>query len=144
MREPKLNPGSFHCLFCHGFEERGQKSVGLLATGAGATAVAGPHIANLALRLSERVVLYTNGVDETEETMKEALAKSRHHKEGRITIDTRPITKIRMGDASPSSVVLTFEDGSEVEQGFMVNAPISSPFHVFVLPQCQVLTRNRR
>lgn len=84
----------------------------------------GPHLTHMALRLAERAVIYTNGVEETEKTIKEALVKDRHYNEGRVTIDTRPIAKFRMGSASPSSVVLTFDDGNEIEQGFIVSDPV--------------------
>ena len=87
----------------------------------------GPHLAHMSVRLGERVVIYTNGVEETEKTMKEALVNDRHYNEGRVTIDTRPITKFRMGTASTSSVVLTFDDGNEIEQGFVVSVSFYFP-----------------
>ncbi|KAL2107525.1 hypothetical protein VUR80DRAFT_5119 [Thermomyces stellatus] len=49
---------TFHCLFCHGFEKHGQKSVGVLATGLIATDKMGAHMAHMALCLAGRIVFY--------------------------------------------------------------------------------------
>ena len=87
----------------------------------GANAQMGLHLAHMALRLAESAVLYTNGADDVHEAMKAALATDRHYNGGRVTLDNRAIAKFEMGTQSSSSVVITFSDGSAVEQGFVVS-----------------------
>ena len=103
----------------------------MLATGLGATPKIGAHLAHMALRLAGRVVLYTNGDGAVEGAMRDALEADRHFVEGRVTIDGRAIAGVRMGTTSPSSVILKFSDGTEVEQGFIVSLPESPPFFSF-------------
>ncbi|OOQ81586.1 pyridine nucleotide-disulfide oxidoreductase [Penicillium brasilianum] len=109
----------FHCLFCHGYEERGADSVGALATGAPPPeAVA--HIAMMAKRLSKHVNVYTNGNPELITSTK-ALIHS-----NKIAFDDRKIIKFEHRDGSedkPPFVVLHFEDGTSKNEGFIVSRP---------------------
>ncbi|CAN8098515.1 unnamed protein product [Discula destructiva] len=116
--------GIFHCLFCHGYEERGGPSAGVLAVEAVASPMLSMHIARMALRLSEKVTIYTNGNDEL---ATELQAKA----EGTgIDIDARRIS--RLEKVHQSYVILHLEGPSETKtEGFLAHAPrtkVNGPF----------------
>ncbi|SPO06241.1 related to thioredoxin reductase [Cephalotrichum gorgonifer] len=117
--------GIFHCLYCHGYEQRGQRSVGVLMTGFITTAEKGMHMGHMARRLAGNVVLYTNGSETLADELKSALMKDKNSEDGTITVDSRAISTLRMGTQSESSVVITFSEGGEAEEGFLVNAPVT-------------------
>ena len=108
---------SFHCLFCHGFEERGVESAGLLAGGMPATPEMMVHVARMAKRLSKRVTIYTN----TKHADLLPAVKGLLHS-SRITIDTRPIKSLALVGHGPQ-VQMTFADGSTVTEGFIASHP---------------------
>ncbi|KAJ6446741.1 thioredoxin reductase GliT [Purpureocillium lavendulum] len=136
--------GVFHCMFCHGFEERGAASAGVLAGGL----LAGPemlaHVTPMVKRLARSVTVYTNG--------DEALAEAARAKlrSGKIRFDTRRIARIAMaehqkqqqqqqeqeqeqkeqqeqpqydGGGDSTAVTLYFEDGTAATEGFVANHP---------------------
>lgn len=53
--------GIYHCLFCDGYEERGQETAGVLTPGPTANPPRALHLARVARQLSESVTVYTNG-----------------------------------------------------------------------------------
>ncbi|KAL3490736.1 hypothetical protein BJX62DRAFT_225719 [Aspergillus germanicus] len=114
----------FHCLFCDGYEERGQKSVGFLAMGPIIKMGRGAHSARMALRLSESVTAYTNGDEAVAAELKEQL-------EGlSVVIDNRPITRFEKM-AEGTKVRVHFDKDESKEEGFLVYAPetqINAPF----------------
>ncbi|KAK2011307.1 FAD/NAD(P)-binding domain-containing protein [Colletotrichum eremochloae] len=113
--------GIFHCLFCHGFEERGAEKVGVLAFGMTGNLKMATHIAHMARPLGKQVTIYTNGNSSLASDIS-ALANSP------FTVDARRITKIRMaGDDSGhhTSVTLTLEDREEVTERFLVHGPFT-------------------
>jgi hypothetical protein len=91
--EYKLMSGSFHCLFCHGYEERGVKSAGVLAIDDCAAAKAALLISRFANRLADEVVIYTHGnktlTAEIEKVIAQSKLKSRTRRS--ITVDSRKI-----------------------------------------------------
>ncbi|KAH7329472.1 hypothetical protein B0I35DRAFT_45630 [Stachybotrys elegans] len=108
--------GIFHCLFCHGFEERGAKSSGVLATGFLSSADMVSHISLMAKRLSDRVTIYTNGNDAlAAETQPKLLGT-------KVRIDNRRYTRFQLQGAGPA-VEMTFEDGSTAVEGFIASHP---------------------
>ncbi|RAH69947.1 thioredoxin reductase gliT [Aspergillus aculeatinus CBS 121060] len=112
--------GIFHCLFCHGYEERGAESCGVLC--AGELLAAGPvvHMARLAARLAKRVTLYTNGEGgELEEHIRGLL---RPDELARFVVDSRRIVRMVKGEVA-STVILQFATGEPVVEGFVVNRP---------------------
>lgn len=56
----------FHCLFCHGFEERHSPSAGVLILVPGAFQFS-PAFAGMASKLAKKITIYTNGWDLHEE-----------------------------------------------------------------------------
>lgn len=109
---------SFHCLFCDGFEERGASSVGVLGVGLLSSAPALSHVGLLAKRLAERVTIYTDG----DAALAAALPPP---SSGATTaIETRKVTKLAMKDwPASSTVVVTLEDGTTREEGFLASHP---------------------
>ncbi|KAJ5396729.1 thioredoxin reductase GliT [Penicillium cosmopolitanum] len=110
----------FHCLFCHGYEERGADSVGALATGTLSSPETLAHIARMAKRLSKHVNIYTNGNSELITSTKAIIHSNK------IAYDDRKIIKFEHQDGSedkPPLVVLHFEDGTSKNEGFIVSHP---------------------
>ncbi|KGO74476.1 Pyridine nucleotide-disulfide oxidoreductase, class-II [Penicillium italicum] len=108
--------GIFHCLFCHGFEERGCKSAGVLAIGDMANIMAAMHVARMARRFAMTVTIYTHGAQE----LTEALEKASHGTG--IKVDSRVITRLVKG-LGPSDVEVGLEDGTQIMEGFLVHKP---------------------
>jgi thioredoxin reductase len=113
----------FHCLFCHGYEERDVASVGVLAIGNLAHPASALRVARTAKRFSKMVTFYTNGIPGDE--LAAALASVD------VAVDSRIIKRLIKGSVN-SEVVL--ELGSENEQkmeGWLVHHPYTtqaSPF----------------
>ncbi|MCJ1396704.1 hypothetical protein MMC18_009596 [Xylographa bjoerkii] len=112
-----LRNHSFHCLFCHGYEERDVNSVGVLAVDLMAQM---PPIANglarNALQFTKDVTVYTNGSEEVANTLAPMVQKKG------IKVDSRKIARLVKLD-SGSDVKIEFADGSEVTHGFLVHGP---------------------
>lgn len=116
--------GIFHCLFCHGFEERGCEAAGVLAIGDMANTMAAMHVARMARRFATTVTIYTHGAQE----VTQALEKASYHTG--IKVDSRPITRLVKGPG-PSDVDVEFEDGTHRTEGFLAHRPktqINGPF----------------
>lgn len=118
---------SFHCLFCHGYEERGSPSAGVLAIGEVADVAPALHLARGAKQLAGKVTIYTDG--------SEALAASltaglRPQELEHIVTDTRPITKL-IKEPTATNVTIQFASGPNVTEGFLVHRPkteLNGPF----------------
>ncbi|KAF5640485.1 thioredoxin reductase [Fusarium sp. NRRL 52700] len=108
--------GIFHCLYCHGFEERGAESVGVFAGGMLSSADMLAHVTPMAKRLSQSVTIYTNSDTSLPSTIKTKVHSSKVH------YDTRKITSFALINGGPT-VELTFEDGSSKMEGFVVSHP---------------------
>ncbi|MCJ1247518.1 hypothetical protein MMC30_004732 [Trapelia coarctata] len=113
----------FHCLFCHGFEERGAASAGVLAVGFITQPPLILHMARMASPLAEHVTVYSHGNEElTAQVQKEFEGKP-------LTVEPRKITALeRKGE----HVTVYFEDGDSREEAFLVSVPpakINGPFH---------------
>ena len=109
--------GVFHCLFCHGFEERGADSVGVLAAGMMATPEMVAHVTLMAKRLSKKTVVYTNGNAGLAEKVKPLLHSSK------ISYDERKIAKLELIGSGPELNV-HFADGAVKKEGFLANHPL--------------------
>ncbi|RBR26307.1 uncharacterized protein FIESC28_00952 [Fusarium coffeatum] len=108
--------GIFHCLYCHGFEERGAESVGVFAGGMISNADMLAHVTPMAKRLSNSVTVYTNASPSLSSTVQSKIHSSKVH------YDDRKITSFALVNGGPS-VKITFEDGSSKVEGFVVNHP---------------------
>ncbi|KAN0096803.1 thioredoxin reductase glit [Hyaloscypha variabilis] len=116
----------FHCLFCHGYEERGANSAGILAVPDLASAGIVMHIAKMALRLVQNVTVYTNG----DLNLGQEVVIASGQRKSSIKINNTKIFKVEaaLGD---SGVILHMEDGSQIDEGFLVHNPkykINGPF----------------
>lgn len=119
-KSSKLTFERFHCLFCHGYEERGAESAGILATGSLSSPKMLTHVSMMAKRLSKHVNIYTNGDQEVI-----AMSKGLMHS-NEIIFDDRKIVRFEHCEGSetkPPSVVVHFEDGTSQKEGFIASHP---------------------
>ena len=103
----------FHCLFCHGYEERGAKSACLLAVPDLAAPGMVMHVARMARRLVGSVTVYTNGDGKLGEEVLKMSGKSG------VKIENRKVERLEKGEGE-SEVVVVLEGGVKVSEGFMV------------------------
>ena len=109
---------SFHCLFCHGYEERDSASSGVLAVGDLANAPPAMHFARNAHQLTPNgVTIYTNG----SEILRDSLVKDLGP-DSNISVDSRTITRLEKGPHR-AEVILHFSDGSHAVEGFLAHKP---------------------
>lgn len=114
---------SFHCLFCHGYEERGAESAGLLAEDAAVQAEMLTHVAHMALRLSKKLTVYTNG--HNDDKVDEIWTNSDIPDfKTRITVEKRPIKQFKLVSLDASDVLVMLEDGTEIRESFIVRCDI--------------------
>lgn len=120
----------FHCLFCHGFEELGVASAGVLAIGDVASVGVALHLARMTKRIAPIVTIYTDGAEELNEQIILALNGSD------IKVDKRRITRLEPG-SELSRVKVHLEDGSIIREGFLVRItssqlqPLDIPYYSF-------------
>lgn len=112
--QDSANCFSFHCLFCHGYEEKHVASAGVLAVGDMANPYGALHMARMAKRLTSNVTLYTNGADDLAEKTREAA------KDDDIKVESRIIKRLEK-TAEGTEVVMHFEDGETIREGFLVS-----------------------
>ncbi|KAF2179256.1 FAD/NAD(P)-binding domain-containing protein [Zopfia rhizophila CBS 207.26] len=110
--------GIFHCLYCHGWEETGVATSGVLAIGDIGSVPHALHIARQALRISKEVTIYTNGNEQLAKDLRSALEKS----PAPMKVDSRAIAKL-VKALNRSEVTLHFEDGTEHTEGFLAHKP---------------------
>ncbi|KAK7981371.1 pyridine nucleotide-disulfide oxidoreductase [Apiospora saccharicola] len=129
----------FHCAFCHGYEERGRPSAGLLATGALTNPMMGPAMARMAGQLAGQVTVYTNGNPQVGMQLRDALKSTK-----KFHIEDRKIASLAKDPETPApvpststpaaplgheeddahhSLLVTLEDGTLIREGFMLHAP---------------------
>ncbi|KAI9166547.1 thioredoxin reductase [Paramyrothecium foliicola] len=108
--------GIFHCLFCHGYEERGAESVGALATGLVTNQQMIEHITLMAARLAKSVTVYTNGNAELDESVTASF------KSPRIRVESRKVARFALVGEGPQ-VEVTLEDGTTRIEGFVASHP---------------------
>ena len=106
-------------MYCHGYEDRGVQSIGVIATGAIKVASILTHMIPMVARFAEKnVTIYTHGNDALHAEI------STSFKSPKITTDNRPIASLALEDASKGPAVqITFEDGTTKTEGFCVGQP---------------------
>ncbi|CAE7193010.1 hypothetical protein CFE70_007109 [Pyrenophora teres f. teres 0-1] len=110
--------GIFHCLYCHGWEEKGAPSAGVLATEETGAVLPALHFARQALRMTSHVVLYTNGNTSLASSLTTALA----HSPAPMHADARKILKLEKAP-DRASVTLHFADDTIATEAFLVHKP---------------------
>ncbi|PGH15384.1 hypothetical protein AJ80_05568 [Polytolypa hystricis UAMH7299] len=116
--------GIFHCLFCHGYEERGAPSAGVLAVGDCASLGPVMHLSRLARRLAKKVTVYTDGAVELSQSLADPLRSAG------FELETRHIAKLVKSPKGPE-MVIELSDGKTVTEGFLVHKPkseVNGPF----------------
>ncbi|KAI4866122.1 FAD/NAD(P)-binding domain-containing protein [Hypoxylon rubiginosum] len=126
----------FHCLFCHGFEERGASSAGVLATGPllggsggnGAAPLFAPVVSRMANRLAGSVTVYTDGDEELGSRIRAQLKSKTNFR-----MENRRVVQLSKdpGVEGEAGVLVTLEDGTVNREGFLVHAPaleLNGPF----------------
>ncbi|TVY80806.1 Thioredoxin reductase gliT [Lachnellula suecica] len=124
--------GIFHCLFCHGYEERGGPSAGVFAIDDCAAPPIAVHLARFALRLADDVTIYTNGDESGASEIRNILAKAGSETKSRnnIVVETKKIARLIKGEKS-AEVEVILEDGSKKTEGFIAHKPkglLNGPF----------------
>ncbi|KAK8044775.1 hypothetical protein PG993_004799 [Apiospora rasikravindrae] len=132
----------YHCLFCHGYEQRGATSAGVLAVDwIGSTKMA-MHMAHMAASLAKVVTIYTNGNEALAAEMAQALSVAGYENGQKYQTDSRAIAAIELtaeDDEDDDAVVahrnlvrLRFQDGSQpVGEAFLAHSPrtrVKGPF----------------
>ncbi|KAL5042774.1 hypothetical protein BDW71DRAFT_189360 [Aspergillus fruticulosus] len=117
--------GIYHCLFCDGYEERGQDTVGVLGVGPIANIQRALHLARMAHQLSQSVTIYTNGNTALADEIWSAVSDAPW-----LKVDARTIARFQKGDVG-KTVILHFDDAKTKQEGFLVYHPkteINGPF----------------
>lgn len=120
------NSSSYHCLFCHGYEDAGKPSAGILALGEISVPAAAIAFARSAKQITSKVVIYTSN----NPTVHTAIADLLGPNNTAITIDDRDIAFLALG-AEGSGITITFTDGSSVQEAFLAHKPptkLNGPF----------------
>jgi gliotoxin/aspirochlorine biosynthesis thioredoxin reductase len=116
----------FHCLFCHGYEERGAPSAGVLAIDDCANPEAALHMARMARRLSENITIYAHGADKVADQLSSLI----RHDEG-IRVECRRVVKMELKSDTKDRVIVHLEDGEAAKEGFIAYRPknrVNGPF----------------
>ncbi|CAG8962003.1 hypothetical protein HYFRA_00014111 [Hymenoscyphus fraxineus] len=109
--------GIFHCLYCHGWEERGAATSGVIAEGECGRAMIATHLARQALRLSKETTMYTLGDEELTSAIEADIANVPQMK-----VDSRKVRKL-VKALTGSEVTLHFQDGTTKTEGFLAHKP---------------------
>ena len=104
---------SFHCLFCHGYEERNVDSAGVLAIGELSNPHAVQHLARMARRLTPKVTVYTDGSEDLAQEVERILV------DDDMKVERRKIARLEKGP--DTTVDVYFDDGEKVTEGFLVS-----------------------
>ncbi|CAK7206830.1 hypothetical protein SEUCBS139899_009636 [Sporothrix eucalyptigena] len=122
--------GIYHCLFCDGYEERGQETAGVLALGPIANPPRALHLARMARQLSKSVTVYTDGNEQLANEIQHA-AEASSSTTSWLTFDSRPIMRFVKGHIA-RNVIVHFRDTNESKtEGFLVYNPqteVNGPF----------------
>ncbi|KAF3389896.1 putative thioredoxin reductase [Talaromyces pinophilus] len=114
----------FHCLFCHGYEDRGASSTGVLAVQSAALAPLAIHFAENAAQLSSSVTVYTHGSEELSAELSSVLSTGVQ----KFKVDSRKIARLSLIESdggNPTAVKLDFVDGTSATETFLVHNPFT-------------------
>lgn len=113
--------GIFHCLFCHGYEERDSEHCGMLAVGplGGSTPEGAWHFVRNCLQLAQNVTVYTNGAEQFAQDINAIAGDAK----ARVSTDARKISRLEK-TRNRAEVLLHFQDGSSTSQAFLMHMPL--------------------
>ncbi|KAI1381677.1 FAD/NAD(P)-binding domain-containing protein [Hypoxylon crocopeplum] len=109
----------YHCLFCHGYEQRGSESSGVLAINDVAPIPIALHVSRNAAQFTKHVTIYTNG-----DTSKIDAFQAEIGPTAPFTVDSRRITKFVLGP-DQLGIKIHFEDGTTKDEAFLGHKPVS-------------------
>ncbi|RWA13622.1 hypothetical protein EKO27_g1493 [Xylaria grammica] len=112
--------GIFHCLFCHGYEERGASSAGILASGLLGNIMFTPAVSRMASRLAGIVNVYTDDNEALGAEIRAALKSTKKFHVENCKIKSLAKDPDVQGE---SGVLVTLEDGTVNKEGFVAHAP---------------------
>jgi len=121
--------GIFHCLFCHGYEQKDSPSSGVLALQSQANHFMALHQAEGASSMSQHVAIYTDGNEQLKSEITTALQSSSKPSQ-QFTVDARKIERLVKGDHG-ADVIIEFADGSQKKESFLTHSPntyVKGPF----------------
>ncbi|UPK93540.1 hypothetical protein LCI18_004475 [Fusarium solani-melongenae] len=116
----------YHCLFCHGYEDAGKPSAGILALGEISVPAVATALARSAKQITSKVVIYTSNNPAVQTAIADLLGQNNTT----ITTDDREIASLALG-AEGSGITITFADGSSVQEAFLAHKPptkLNGPF----------------
>ncbi|KAJ4224620.1 hypothetical protein NW757_014319 [Fusarium falciforme] len=116
----------YHCLFCHGYEDAGKPSAGVLALGENSVPAVATALARSAKQMTSKVVIYTSHNPAVQTAIADLLGQN----DTAITTDDREIASLALG-AEGSGITITFADGSSVQEAFLAHKPptkLNGPF----------------
>jgi len=73
-------------------------------------------VGNMALQLTQKLTVYVHGNDQLAEDIQGAMVKPRT----RIAFETRKIMTLALAREGSSEMILTFEDGTQTREAFLV------------------------
>ncbi|KAK8157461.1 thioredoxin reductase [Phyllosticta citrichinensis] len=111
--------GIYHCLFCHGYEERGAPKAGILAVEDMADLMHSIGVGCMAKRLAKSVSVLTHGNAALTQEISTAAA------EKGLTVDSRRIVRFKKVPGDNADVEVQFEDGAREVFGFVAHKPRS-------------------
>ncbi|KAL9942902.1 hypothetical protein D7B24_004759 [Verticillium nonalfalfae] len=117
----------YHCLFCHGYEEAGKSSAGVLAVGETSVPAGAIALARSTKQLTSKAVIYSSNNPAVQTAITDLLDQSTT---ADITTDDREIISLALG-AEGCGITITFADGSSVQEAFLVHRPatkLNGPF----------------
>lgn len=106
---------SFHCLFCHGYEEAGGQSAGILAIGSVADPQRVLHVAGMVAPLAKDIVVYSDGDESIAEQLKKAMDGRR------VSIETRRILALERKHPDHPEVIVRLDGVDTRSEAFMVS-----------------------
>ncbi|KAF2971139.1 hypothetical protein GQX73_g2439 [Xylaria multiplex] len=112
--------GIFHCLFCHGYEERGASSAGVFASGLLGNIMFGPAVSRMAGRLAGTVNVYTDGNEAVGAEIRAVLKSTK-----KFHIENRKVKSVTKDPdvQGEAGVLVTLEDGTVNKEGFISHVP---------------------
>ncbi|KAI1457510.1 hypothetical protein F4805DRAFT_171868 [Annulohypoxylon moriforme] len=111
----------YHCFFCKGYEARGVETAGILALPDLSSVPAILHAARTAARFTKTITIYTHGSEELGTGITEAQGNNQIFK-----VDNRRIARFEKGPGF-SDILIHFEGGETVTEGFMGHKPPTVP-----------------